>query len=83
MDYGSSKNAFADLFQSASSGNSTSSLNSKLNNLSLSERQKLQQQQQQQQQQRQQTFQQPTKTIYFNLNPRTIPSIQAGQTLIF
>ena len=69
------------LFQSASSGNSTSSLNSKLNNLSLSERQKLQQQQQQQQ--RQQAFQQPTKTIYFNLNPRTIPSIQAGQTLIF
>lgn len=54
------KDAFADLFQSASSGNSTSSLNSKLNNLSLSERQKLQQQQQQQQQ-RQQTFQQPTK----------------------
>ena len=53
------KDAFADLFQSASSGNSTSSLNSKLNNLSLSERQKLQQQQQQQQ--RQQAFQQPTK----------------------
>lgn len=53
------KDAFADLFQSASSGNSTSSLNLKLNNLSLSERQKLQQQQQQQQ--RQQAFQQPTK----------------------
>lgn len=49
------KDAFADLFQSASSGNSNSSLNSKLNNLSLSERQKLQQQ----------NLQQPAKNTLF------------------
>lgn len=36
------KDAFADLFESASRGASNSSLNSKLNNLSLSERQQLQ-----------------------------------------
>ena len=36
------KDAFADLFQSASRGSSNTNLNSKLNTLSLSERQKLQ-----------------------------------------
>ncbi|RCK65790.1 UBA domain-containing protein 7 [Candida viswanathii] len=36
------KDAFADLFQSASRGTSNANVNSKLNNLSLSERQKLQ-----------------------------------------